>query len=324
MNDSILVSVIIPVYNVEKYLSTCLDSVISQTYKNIEIILVDDGSTDSSSAICDNYANRDYRVNVYHIINHGVSYARNLGIDNSHGEYILFIDSDDEVSDEYIEQLIKPCYKENIDLVICNINDIYPDKVINRRLYRDLKGNLREDYIALLALIRGPWVKLYKKAIIKKYKIYFPENISLGEDQYFNTLYFSRINSYEYIDAALYNYYHRGTSLSSKASLSYFRQVLDVVKIKCDYFTKYNIKDYSIALSDIAAGCANKLIKAKDNAISYEVFYNEMRKLYDIIDGNINSLQGIQIFGCKKCILIISIKYKMTRLMWLMSKIMVK
>ena len=90
-----LISVIVPVYNAEKYLRECLDSIVNQTYKNIEIILVDDGSTDGSGAICDEYADKDVRIKVYHIPNGGASNDRNLGIDNADGEYLMFVDSDD-------------------------------------------------------------------------------------------------------------------------------------------------------------------------------------------------------------------------------------
>ena len=95
MSDSPLISVIIPVYNVEKYLHRCLDSVIEQTYKNLEVILIDDGSTDHSGEICDDYAAKDVRIHVIHQENQGVSAARNKGLDNVKGEYITFVDSDD-------------------------------------------------------------------------------------------------------------------------------------------------------------------------------------------------------------------------------------
>ena len=114
-----LISVVIPVYNVEKYLEKCLDSVVEQTYRNLEIILVDDGSTDNSGAICDRYAQKDSRVVVIHQKNGGLSKARNVGIDTATGKYISFIDSDDYVGSCYIETLYKEIKPNIINLSIC-------------------------------------------------------------------------------------------------------------------------------------------------------------------------------------------------------------
>ena len=100
-----LISVIVPVYNVEKYLNKCIDSIINQTYKNLEIILVDDGSQDSSGKICDEYTKKDNRIKVIHKENGGVSSARNIGLNNATGEWIAFIDADDWVDEEYLQTL---------------------------------------------------------------------------------------------------------------------------------------------------------------------------------------------------------------------------
>lgn len=101
-NEDILVSVIVPAYNAGKYLGFCLDTVIAQTHKNLEIIVVDDGSTDNTGKICDEYANKDSRIKVIHQENHGVAFTRNVGLDKATGEYIAFIDSDDYVKSNYI------------------------------------------------------------------------------------------------------------------------------------------------------------------------------------------------------------------------------
>ena len=102
MSNNPLITVIVPVYNVEKYLTRCVDSIINQTYKNLEIILVDDGSTDSSPAICDNYAKKDSRINVIHKQNNGASSARNAALDIASGDYIGFVDSDDYIKSRYV------------------------------------------------------------------------------------------------------------------------------------------------------------------------------------------------------------------------------
>lgn len=117
-----LISVIIPVYNVEKYLRKCLDSVVSQTYNNLEILIVDDGSTDCSGQICDEYAEKDDRIQVFHQLNGGLSKARNTGIDLSTGDYLMFIDSDDYISKDMALELYNELKKSNADMSICNFH----------------------------------------------------------------------------------------------------------------------------------------------------------------------------------------------------------
>ena len=114
-----LISIIVPVYNVEKYLNRCIDSLISQTYQNIEIILVDDGSTDSSSEIVDGYLKKDNRIKVFHKDNGGLSDARNKGIEISKGKYLSFVDSDDYVTNTYIETLYNTIIEYEADISIC-------------------------------------------------------------------------------------------------------------------------------------------------------------------------------------------------------------
>lgn len=120
-----LISIIVPVYNVEEYLPKCLDSIINQTYKNLEIIVVNDGSTDNSGKICDEYGERDYRIMVIHKANRGVSSSRNIGIKNASGEYILFVDSDDEIEKDYVNVMARAVTNSDCDLVISNITDIF-------------------------------------------------------------------------------------------------------------------------------------------------------------------------------------------------------
>ena len=120
-NDS-LISIIVPVYNVEQYLSRCVDSLVNQTYHNIEIILVDDGSPDRSGEICDEYAKKDKRVKVIHQSNGGLSDARNTALDIAKGDYLMFVDSDDWIEPTMYEEMLSFMEKEQLDLVECGIN----------------------------------------------------------------------------------------------------------------------------------------------------------------------------------------------------------
>lgn len=121
-----LVSVIVPVYNVEKYLHQCVDSIINQTYRNLEIILVDDGSPDNCGAICDEYALKDRRILVIHQENQGLSAARNAGLDIASGDYIVFVDSDDWIAEDMIQLLLSRQEQTGADMVLCNIKPFYP------------------------------------------------------------------------------------------------------------------------------------------------------------------------------------------------------
>lgn len=127
MNDELpLISVVLPIYNVEKYLCRCVDSVIAQTYKNIEIILVDDGSPDRCPEICDEYAKKDERVRVIHRQNGGVSAARNTGVEAASGKYISFVDPDDYVTDDFLSFMYEIAVKYSADIVSCGAVDVYP------------------------------------------------------------------------------------------------------------------------------------------------------------------------------------------------------
>ena len=119
-----LISVVVPVYNVEKYIDKCINSIINQTYKNLEIILVDDGSPDNCGKICDEYAKKDNRIKVTHKENGGVSSARNIGIKNATGDWLTFVDADDWIENNFVEQLLKIGNQENAEIVLCGYNRV--------------------------------------------------------------------------------------------------------------------------------------------------------------------------------------------------------
>lgn len=175
--NSILVSVIVPVYNVKNYISQCLESIIRQTYNNLEVLIIDDGSNDGSELICDEFAD-DSRIRVFHLENHGVSYARNHGIHNAKGDYITFIDSDDWVNDNAIEILIKAALNTNADIVSAQSSNELIGKTIQPKLRLETITSFQGSDI-LKAYSRGlfpdyVWNKLYRREIFDN--IRFPEN----------------------------------------------------------------------------------------------------------------------------------------------------
>ncbi|WP_181884504.1 glycosyltransferase family 2 protein [Neobacillus piezotolerans] len=204
------VSIIIPVFNVEKYLKKCIDSVIKQSYKEIEIILVNDGSTDASGEICDEYALKDRRIIVIHKKNEGVSSARNTGLEISSGQYIMFIDSDDYIDLKMVEILLSSILKDNSDLVMCGYIIVSYGKFTKIECKEKLLKNkqLICEYIAenyLPGCVNSPCNKLYKRNLITHY---FEENQFLGEDLLFNLDYLKSSNTMSCIDECLY-YYRR-------------------------------------------------------------------------------------------------------------------
>lgn len=183
-----LISVIVPVYNVERYLNKCIDSIINQTYKNIEIILIDDGSEDNSGKICDEYKKIDKRVVVVHKINEGVSTARNIGIEIANGRWISFIDSDDWIEEKYFEKMIYTAQEENADVILCAYNKIWKDRVENINTSNNNKlYNSKEYLINSLNPQTGfgfCHMKLINRDVIDKSR--FDNRLLVGEDALFN------------------------------------------------------------------------------------------------------------------------------------------
>lgn len=196
-----LISIIVPVYNAENTLDRCIVSAISQSYTSIEILLIDDGSTDKSGAKCDEWSAKDSRIKVFHKINGGVSSARNYGLEKSQGDYILMLDSDDELVKSACEVLMRKI--EDYDIVIFRAKD---DELIasNRLCYCSL-AEFRVDFCKLLnsGLLSNSWNKFYKKNLIKGG---FPVDMSFGEDLVFSLCYLKRCNRILIISDGLYIY----------------------------------------------------------------------------------------------------------------------
>jgi glycosyltransferase involved in cell wall biosynthesis len=213
VSDKPLLSIIVPVYNAEKYLARCLDSILAQTFKDFECIIVDDGSVDQSPAICDEYAGRDGRIQVLHKKNEGVSAARNDGIQTAAAGYIAFVDSDDTIHPEMYERMYTAITAGQNDFVCCGYyhkekNYSLPNNYFNgsqaEMVYTIKKAELF-DYI---------WNKLYRAEIIRNNNIRFPQGYSFGEDFLFNLNYFLFVHSGCCITDILYFYTINNVSVS--------------------------------------------------------------------------------------------------------------
>ena len=218
-----LISVIIPVYNVEKYLHRCLDSVIAQTYQNLEIICVDDGSIDESGRICDQYAVRDARIKVIHQENQGLSAARNRGLDVAEGEYIAFVDSDDYILEDMYKKMLDKLLNYNVDLCVCQWQYEFSDgrQVVKRKnIAPTIYGRKTSlEFARFLymgnyenGVVVAAWNKLYRRTLLDK--IRFEGRIH--EDEAFSGRIMAKNISVYVMEEQFYVYAQNGDSLTNK------------------------------------------------------------------------------------------------------------
>ena len=247
------ISVIVPVFNTEPYLEKCINSIINQTYKNLEIILVNDGSTDHSLSVCQAYEKLDKRVKVINKKNGGVSSARNTGLDNATGELVCFFDSDDYVELDFIENLYAKL-KSN-DIVIGGyISDTYD---ANESLLESRSVLLDVDCIdnsfplndcsKLFALCMSLCNKLYNLKLIQEYKLRFDEEVSFGEDGLFNADFFLLINKISFLNYAGYHYRRRkSSSLSTKFYDDFLGIKLRALNRRCELLKHWGLGEEKI------------------------------------------------------------------------------
>ncbi len=256
MNNEPKISVIIPVYNVEKYLKKCLDSVISQTYKNLEIICINDGSPDNCGQILDEYAKKDSRIIVIHQENAGVSAARNQGLEIARGEYITFVDSDDWLEPECYELALNVLENDKeVDLVGYNADIINSRNDTNQDLQRNKNwftlpfvGKFELSQKIAIRMCGACWIYLFKASIIKNNKLKF-SNYKFSEDFLFIFEYFAFVKNIYFLDKNLYNYnlapYSAMTKYSSTQNPEYALDVyIEIFKEACKFYKKAEKIDF--------------------------------------------------------------------------------
>lgn len=236
-----LVSIIVPVYNVEKYLNVCIESIVNQTYTNLEIILVDDGSKDKSGQLCEKWKSVDQRIQVIHKENAGLGFARNSGLDIATGDYVMYIDSDDYISKNMVQKLLDTAEITGSDTVFCGLVRVLADgRMIPMPAYyenKSFKGNEIIDDVLLemvgskpecsndANLFMSVWHAIYSRKIIEKYSIRFPsERIVMCEDIMYHIDYLRRASCVTYIKDPLYYYRVNPKSLSQVYDESRFKR----------------------------------------------------------------------------------------------------
>lgn len=282
-----LISVIVPVYKVEKYLEKCVNSIANQTYKNLEIILVDDGSPDNCPAMCDSLAKTDGRIKVVHKKNGGVSSARNEGLKVATGKFVTFVDSDDYLLSSYYEDMIN-LVDNSTDLVVSNI------KIITKKGSKDL-GMLDNEKIShvldspesfmqfvISGFFDNVYNKLYKKDLILKE---FDTSLKLGEDRVFNLNYFENINGkIKYSNYAGYIYENNPTSACKKTYPYFFEMIsFSITAIKVFLNKKFGTFDnyyYFKEVESLFYNCAKKVPKSEHKGLKHKLKNSELVQEY--------------------------------------------
>ena len=248
------ITIIIPVYNVEKYLHRCLDSVKAQSYSNIEVLVINDGSKDQSGAICDYYEKMDSRFRVFHVPNGGVSNARNLGLDNAQGDWISFVDSDDFISPNYIENLLKPIFLNDKVEFVHGCGTYFERENVGNVIER-FQDEISTDTIQLFNRFKGYVCgKLYKKDIIDKpvtgSPIRFNLKIRYSEDMLFTLEYILNVNTYAFSSEVGY-FYNRDNEGSATHSIKWtYEDALYAFIIKYKHEMSF-VKNTGITINDI-------------------------------------------------------------------------
>jgi glycosyltransferase involved in cell wall biosynthesis len=298
-----LVSVIVPIYNSEQYLHQCIDSIVNQSYKNIEIILITGDSTDNSSKICDEYALSENRIRVIPEKNSGPAAARNTGIENSKGEFIFFVDSDDFIENDAIKLLIENYRRTRADIIIGDfnkINDNNPDSGHNR-VFSNSKLLTKQDIIDYtrwylkkpnkFPLFAQSWGRLFKSSIIKNNNIYFNADLRTFEDVAFNFDYLNYTDKVFFLKETIYNHLIHNDYISATMAIGAnprklfgYKQALTKMKdflenCNSDADTRKEVGHADVCFTII------QLVR-----ICGQIDDDNKKKIYELIDEIINDL----------------------------------
>lgn len=306
------ISIIVPIYNTKKYLNRCLDSIIEQSYKNIEIILIDDGSTDGSEIICEQYLNKDKRIRLFHTDNRGLSQARNLGLEKANGAYIAFVDSDDYIERNMMEKLYNMIYQYKAEISVCGfIKRKQENKIHIYNTEQALEKMI--DYNDCFAI--NVWNKLYKRELWDMVK--FKPNC-IYEDINTTMKLIARAKTIAYTTEQLYHYTQREGSLSKQG---YTKQELDRIYNSKELYNfieqefprlKRQFKTYYL-FNELAV--INKMIKSNREEL---IFIKNIRKE---INKNISTIIFSKFSIRRKIQLIIfAINYKIYKRMYIIGE----
>lgn len=284
MND--LVSVIIPVYKTERYLDECVESIVNQTYKNLEIILVDDGSPDKCSEMCDKWAQKDNRIRVIHKQNGGLSDARNVAIDMCNGKYVLFVDSDDYYEkSNHIELIMKMVQSTGSDIVCFNYKRYYEDKnTFSEKLCQVTGDNNLSQMVKDNSYTSSACLKLIRKKLINNNNIYFEKGV-YSEDIEFSAKLLLRTDKIAFCDAAVYVYRSRSDSITTSIKKKNIIDIYNIVSKLAESNTKdknywcYTAFQYCTLLINMNFDKIDAELKNKIYSLKWLLRYDENSKV---------------------------------------------
>lgn len=285
------ISIIVPIYNAEKYIDKCIQSILHQSFQDFELILVDDGSIDSSYVICKSYENTDKRIHIIRKKNEGVSSARNCGLEIATGNYIAFVDSDDYIATDYIQTLVSNI-NETTDFVFSGITDVMMDIIKKVTTQKDYIWRLdrEDDFIDFLyqPLQSSPCAKLYSNRIVKKHNIHFDTTLNCAEDRDFNLKFFAYIE--QAISISYSGYYYRRDvedSLTKRNNPYAFRNRCIHWGIRRDLLEKRNFnskKAHILLVNDIYNNTYDELVELSSMGYSIKETLNKCKKEFSIVD----------------------------------------
>ncbi|MCM1125560.1 MAG: glycosyltransferase [Lachnospiraceae bacterium] len=282
-----LISIVVPVFNVEMYVERCILSLVSQSYEKIEIIIVDDGSTDSSGRICEKYKDRDSRIKVIHKSNGGPSDARNIGMKCAQGEYIAFVDSDDWVAGDYISEMYRRIVQTNSDIAICGFWNTSKYKAVKKKKDKERYSVYFQEEIIKQLLYRkistSVWGKLYKIALWNDVRFPLQKTYEEIEPIYFIL---SKCQKIVYMDKRLYYYFFRGSSIvNQKFSINKMDYIENckslLMHVRIDYPQFENAAISRLMWADVHV--LVHMDEPKEYLNEYQIIMNDIKQYRDIV-----------------------------------------
>lgn len=297
MNKS-LISVIVPVYNIEKYVSECIESIMQQTYQNLQIILVDDGSTDKSGEICEEYASLDKRIEVIHQQNGGLVVARKKGLEKAKGEYIGFVDGDDYIEPNMYQMLYDEIIKNSADIVHSALGTKNEKRLVYKKELKEFLSRSDKEKFLTTAVFgtqkyieHSMCIKLFKSELVKESYSYVLNNMPYGEDLINFLICIMSCNKVVLLDEGYYHYRFRRDSISNKEELKSLWNVLNLYENVCDVLAKF---DCSVELKSSIIKYIYSILLFKIDALSQNDF--QIAKYY-FADADLLQGKNVIIYG---------------------------
>ena len=282
--SNIMISVIIPMYNTGDTIERCLTSLMRQSFRDTEIIVVDDGSTDNGADVVLNMAAKDKRIRYIRQENRGVSSARNHGLDEAHGEWICFIDSDDEVAEDYLSSMYELMQEMDCDIVMCGYREEWENGtrlnvVVSEEQMKSMSGTLREDMVKLRYFISSPCMKIFNKEKIERIQLRFREDMILAEDRYFNNHYYTMCSTVAFVNCPQYIYHRTYRGLSRGATHACFESEMENLAYMIHFMENAHIVQSESLIAEYMCQCMRRYISMTDEKNTFSACRRRLKRI---------------------------------------------